>query len=111
MADGVLVTDHEGRVVLHNPALVRMLKMEISPPLGHALDDGLENDCWRGFVRRIRETTEGSTVSQEVVVGDLTLMAHIAPVRSEEGETLGSVTVLRDISMLKAIDRMKSDFV
>ncbi len=111
MADGVLVTDHEGHVVLHNPALVRMLKMEISPTLGHALDDGIGNDCWRGFVRRIRETREGSTVSQEVVVGELTLMAHIAPVRSEEGEVLGAVTVLRDISMLKAMDQMKSDFV
>jgi signal transduction histidine kinase len=38
-------------------------------------------------------------------------MAHIAPVRSEEGEVLGAVTVLRDISMLKAMDQMKSDFV
>jgi len=35
----------------------------------------------------------------------------MATVRSEEGEVLGVVTVLRDISMLKAIERMKSDFV
>jgi signal transduction histidine kinase len=52
-----------------------------------------------------------STVSQEVVMGEMALMAHIAAVRSEEGEVLGVVTVLRDISMLKAMDRMKSDFV
>jgi signal transduction histidine kinase len=38
-------------------------------------------------------------------------MAHTAPVRSEEGEILGTVTVLRDISVLKTMDRMKSDFV
>ena len=111
MADGVLVTDHEGHVVLHNPALVRMLKMEISPPLGQAIEDGIDNDFWRGFLKRIREAKEGSTVSQEVVAGELTLMAHIAPVHSQEGEVLGAVTVLRDISMLKAMDQMKSDFV
>ncbi|MBU1205754.1 MAG: response regulator [Proteobacteria bacterium] len=111
MADGVLVTDHEGHVVLHNPALVKMLKMETSPPLGHLLDAAIRNDCLGEFVKRIRETKEGKTISQEVVVGGLTLMAHIAPVRGEEGEILGAVTVLRDVSMLKAMDQMKSDFV
>jgi len=111
MADGVLVTDHEGHVVLHNPALVRMCKMETPPPLGELLKDCIRDVCLKDFVERIRQIREGSSVSQEVVVGELTLMAQIAPVRSEEGEILGAVTVLRDISMLKAMDQMKSDFV
>jgi len=113
MADGVLVTDHEGQVVLHNPAVVRMLKMGMPPSFGQSLWDCVGGDCLRELVSKIMQVREegSSTVSQEVVIGEMTLMAHIAPVRSEKGEVLGAVTVLRDISMLKAIDRMKSDFV
>jgi len=113
MADGVLVTDHEGHVVLHNPAAVKMLRMKTSPVFGQPLQDCLGNGCLADLVSKIMQVSkEGSSaVSQEVVMGEIALMAHIATVRSEEGEVLGVVTVLRDISMLKAMDRMKSDFV
>jgi signal transduction histidine kinase len=38
-------------------------------------------------------------------------MANIAPVRDENGKTLGAVTVLRDITALKEINKIKSQFV
>lgn len=110
MADGVLVTDHEGHIVLHNPALLRLLKID-PPPREGKIDVWLTRENLRELARRIKQVKEGSSVSQEIGVGELTLMAHIAPVRSEEGDLLGTVTVLRDITMLKAIDQMKSDFV
>jgi len=113
MADGVLVTDHEVHVVLHNPAAVKILRMKTSPVFGQPLQDCLGNGALVDLVSKITQVTkEGSSaVSQEVVMGEMALMAHMATVRSEEGEVLGVVTVLRDISMLKAMDRMKSDFV
>ena len=113
MADGVLVADHEGHVVLHNPAAVKMLKIRTSPVFGQPLEDCLDSGCLVDLVSKIMQVSkEGSpAVSQEVLMGERALMAHIATVRSDEGEILGVVTVLRDISMLKAMDRMKSDFV
>lgn len=113
MADGVLVTDYEGQVVLHNPAAVKMLRMRTSPVFGQPLKDCLGSGCLTDLVSKIKQVSEegSSAVSQEVIMGEIALMAHMATVRSEEGEVLGVVTVLRDISMLKAMDRMKSDFV
>lgn len=113
MADGVLVTDHEGQTVLHNPAAVKMLEMRTSPVFGQPLKDCLDSGCLVDLVGKILQVSkEGSSaVSQEVLMGERALMAHIAAVRSDEGEVLGVVTVLRDISMLRAMDRMKSDFV
>lgn len=113
MADGVLVTDHEKHVVLYNPAAVRMLGMKTLPSLAQTIENCVETDCLKELAAKISQVSgeARSAVTQEVVVDGVTLMAYIAPVRSEEGEVLGAVTVLRDISILKAMDRMKSDFV
>jgi len=113
MADGVLVTDHEGQVVLHNPPAVHMLKMNRAPALGQPLPECAGHDRLAELVEKIRQVSEekSGAISQEVQLGERTLLAHIAPVRNEEEEILGTVTLLRDISMLKAMDRTKSDFV
>jgi signal transduction histidine kinase len=55
-----------------------------------------------------------ASVSQELSVGDsgeIFLRAHTAPVRNDIGEIMGSVTVLQDISHLKELDKMKSEFI
>jgi signal transduction histidine kinase len=55
-----------------------------------------------------------SSVSQELSVGEpgeIFLRAHTAPVRNDLGEIMGSVTVLQDISHLKELDKMKSEFI
>jgi signal transduction histidine kinase len=54
------------------------------------------------------------SVSQELSIGEsgeVFLRAHTAPVRNDLGETMGSVTVLQDISHLKELDKMKSEFI
>jgi signal transduction histidine kinase len=54
-------------------------------------------------------------LSEEIPIGgaedEKTLMANVAPVRSPNDEMLGLAVVLRDISQLKALDRMKLQFV
>jgi signal transduction histidine kinase len=55
-----------------------------------------------------------TSVSQELSLGEsgeIFLRAHTAPVRNDVGETIGSVTVLQDISHLKELDKMKSEFI
>src|SRR4030042_5736780 len=55
-----------------------------------------------------------TSVSQELSLGgsgEIFLRAHTAPVRNDVGETSGSVTVLQDISHLKELDKMKSEFI
>jgi len=55
-----------------------------------------------------------TSVSQELSLGEsqeIFLRAHTAQVRNDLGETMGSVTVLQDISHLKELDKMKSEFI
>src|SRR4030065_864087 len=42
---------------------------------------------------------------------EIFLRAHTAPVRNDIGEIMGSVTVLQDISHLKELEKMKSEFI
>lgn len=109
MADGVLVTDHNGEIVLYNPAFLKLLKIEKF--FSKAVTDFLQMEGWRELGERIKQVQKGGPISLEISQGKITLMAHLAPVLSDEGEFLGTVTVLRDISMLKTLDQMKSDFV
>ena len=111
MQDGVLVTNREAQLVLTNPAALRMLRLQEADVLGgHVTRIGLGRElseliAWPlsdgGFVMRTREFE----------AGDRALMANVAPIRDERSEVLGSVAVIHDITRLKELDKVKSQFV
>lgn len=116
MADGVIVTDRESQIVLNNPAAVRMLGIRENHLIGQPLSQCIKDEMLNRLISEIFTCTysESSIVSREFVVGEnqiTHLRAHTCPVKSDEGEILGSVIVLQDISYLKELDRMKSNFV
>jgi PAS domain S-box-containing protein len=115
MASGVLVTDPDRNIVLHNPASIHLLGLPYQDLLGNPLPEASELKILSGAIDQVLSQGEGSSViSQEFSLGrndPVYLRAHTAAVRGDTGETLGSVTVLQDISYLKALDQMKSEFV
>jgi two-component system phosphate regulon sensor histidine kinase PhoR len=115
MADGVLVTNLEHQLVLWNASAVRMLELigtdEPGKAIGHYLRDPVLVDS---LERIMNSKDEGfSMISQEIRTANPSsvLMAQMAPVRDEQGRILGAVTVLRDITKLKEIEKVKSQFV
>jgi PAS domain S-box-containing protein len=116
MADGVLVTDQNGCIVLNNPAVTRMLGLEEKTPLGKHVSEWLGNEELTQIVEEVLkiEDPKAQGISQELAWGDPPknfFVAHSAPVRSEQGEVLGSVTIFNDVTRLKELDQMKSEFV
>ncbi len=114
MADGVLVTNRKGELVLYNPAASRMLEIATEVATGKHLKELIRNKTVVELMEKqlapINFTL--SSLSKEVVLGEKTVLrVHIAPVMGELGESLGLVAVLQDISQLRALDQMKSDFV
>jgi two-component system phosphate regulon sensor histidine kinase PhoR len=113
MANGVLVTNRNLEVVLHNPALMRLLEIagEIKNPL--PLTDITDDES---LIRPLKQIQSGESplheaISQEIQVKGKVLRAISAPAVGPEGATVGTVTVLEDISAFKQLDQMKSDFV
>jgi len=116
MGDGVLVCDGDGCIVLTNPAASRMLITSETSLLGNFLPQcNLNLELSKTIEESLKTKDMGYTsVSQELSLGEsgeIFLRAHTAPVRNDVGETIGSVTVLQDISHLKELDKMKSEFI
>lgn len=116
MGDGVLVCDRDSCVVLTNPAAGRMLGIQESSLIGNPLTEcSIDGTLTETIMESLRSAdTAFPTVSKELCPSgspSTFLRAHTAPVKNDLGETLGAVTVLQDITGLKELDKMKSDFV
>lgn len=117
MANGVMVTNRDLEIVLHNPALLRMTGFtgQIEGPL--PVSELLEDPSLLETLRRIQdhEIGERKFVTQEIRIGERVLRAISAPTLGADRNVFwtvtGAVTVLEDISVFKELDRMKSDFV
>lgn len=116
MADGVLVTDQNGCVVLHNPAVTRMLELEKGLPAEKNILKWSDNTMLTDMLEKVLSIKDFNSqgISRELSWGEPPqrfFIAHSAPVRNEQGGILGSVTIFNDVTRFKELDRMKSDFV
>jgi PAS domain S-box-containing protein len=115
--DPVIVTDARGAVTKLNPAAEDIFgpeKANIGRPVGEITHD-----------TRIALAVSETLSSQRPVAGEgatsvLPLLVNgsehafrlrTTPMRGEEGQLLGAVTLLEDITHLREIDRIKSDFI
>ncbi|TFG55681.1 MAG: PAS domain-containing protein, partial [Candidatus Aminicenantes bacterium] len=115
MADGVLVTNLQRQLALWNASAVRMLRLSGTDEPGQVLDHYLKNRSLVESLDRILGSQDESfsMIGQEIQTENpkSVLMAQMAPVRDEQGRLLGAVTVIRDITKLKEIETIKSQFV
>lgn len=113
MADGVLVTNRDLEIVLHNPALVRLF--ELSNPLAERADLGecFGDECLVQSISDILEAGEekAGLVSRELRKGGKYIHAISAPIPGLDGWALGTVTVFQDVTALRELNEMKSSFV
>ena len=110
MADGVLVTNREGKLALHNPAALRLLGIKELPVTGEAPSPTLFPESLVKWMEEAPGQSETATVARELEGGPPFLAANIAAIRDEAGEALGSVAVLRDITRAKSLQQGMADF-
>lgn len=99
--DAVLVTTPQNETLLLNPAAQEMLKLNGHPWQDQPLSELTTNsDLLKLFA------PNAPTTGEVPLPDGRTMWANITPIPE-----LGRVTVLRDISAFKALDKMKRDFV
>jgi PAS domain S-box-containing protein len=109
LADGLLVTDPEGNIVLFNPAFL---------PLFGLAETGLKGQLVTKIIPElplqnlIIQTAQAKAVHvQEMTLSDGRYFQVTAAGVREEGKLSGVVMVLRDVTRERQLDKMKSDFI
>ena len=119
LRDGVLTTDREKRIVLANPAFRHMVGYKGTTAVGMSVDEVVSDE---GLLSAIDEalTMPPDTyteITREYLRADSSdgnekiYAVRCAPFRGRTESNLGTITVLNDITAIKRIDQMKSDFV
>jgi two-component system phosphate regulon sensor histidine kinase PhoR len=113
MANGVMVTNRNLEVVLHNPALMRLMEINGKPKAPAPISEVIKDKSLVGTLKKLLsgEAPEEETVSQEIQMKKNTLRALSAPAMDPDHAIAGTVTVLEDVTAFKQLDQMKSDFV
>ena len=112
MVEGVIAIDGDGRVIALNEAGGRLLQVAPAAALGQAVEEVARNPELQGLIADVAATDE--PLERDIVLHALsarTLQAHAAPVRDGRGERIGGVVVLHDVSRVRRLETVRSDFV
>ena len=118
IADGLLVVDEECLVVALNPAAAGIFGVDPEAAHGKHFFDVVNTPALYERVRASAESGQASSLDDEQAIlpvqrnGETAYYRYaIAPVKTQAGALLGVVLLLQDVTKLKELDRLKSDFV
>ena len=105
--DPVLVTDASNRLILANPAAGHVFGVTIRRGERPDFEKTIQVDGLRDLLQE----TATERHSAEITMPDGKTYLAMASPMTAEGKTVGRVCILRDVTQLKEIDTLKSDFV
>lgn len=113
MADGLLVLDADNCVLTANSVAAGMLNCNIQTLVGYDIaSQKLQHPLWQGISSMVNQ---GQTTADFVIKAptqkELSIQGHAAKVRNENGQVIGTVLVLHDITSLKEVEMMKAQFM
>jgi two-component system phosphate regulon sensor histidine kinase PhoR len=116
---GVLVTQPDGRVVLHNPSFCQMAGLDPdSPPgqeLSYYLSEPQVSALARGASQNGQAMGQGNGEDPPAVEFTTkqgrTLLAQATPVLGDGGASLGAVLVFIDVTPYRMLDQLRQEFV
>lgn len=113
MGNGVMVTNRNLEVVLHNPALMRLMEISEEVENPAPISTIIHDESLINTLKQIQggESSENESISQEINAGTNVLRAISAPALGPDSSIVGTVTVIEDITAFKQLDQMKTDFV
>ncbi|MFO8013942.1 MAG: ATP-binding protein [Phycisphaerae bacterium] len=114
----IIVVDLDFKVTNINAAAAHLLGAETDAAEGRHFLELVKNERLFEYLQKTVETGQPPAVEDEkriLSVGEGDQARHyffsITPVHSQEGGLAGAVLMLRDVTRLKQLDRLKSEFV
>ena len=119
IADGVLVAEADGTIIMANTPTAHILDMPRGQLIGRSVDDlmGLYGESGDDWVQTIEEWAKNpekleqqTSLKNRLEIEDKIVLVHVAPVFANE-RYFGTISIFRDITKEVEVDRMKSEFV
>lgn len=119
LAGGVMATDAAKQVALANHAFLRMVGFKGASPIGRPVDELVVDERILEMIDQALTMApdQFAEVTAEVCLAphehdaDCILGVRCVPFRDRLERTLGTITVLHDITTVKQMEQLKSDFV
>jgi PAS domain S-box-containing protein len=115
--DGILVINQNKEIIFYNPRFLQLIDTDRQILIGDSMFRYLPQSLQKQICEILQKAeSEGKTgaIKQELVIKpplELVVMANTAPIFGENGQCLGVVSVLRDITEMKQLEQSKSRFV
>jgi len=112
MVDALLAVDVEGRLINLNHAAARLLGVDIEAADKRALEEVVRNTALQEFVKRALSSEE--SIEDEIILRgkeEKFLKARGTRLCDVQGKRMGAVVVLSDVTDLRRLERIRSDFV
>jgi PAS domain S-box-containing protein len=120
LTDGVMATDSDKRVVLANPAFLRMMGYKDTQAVGQPANAVCSSARLDHMIDQALATSRDELVelTEEICCGGEDgqtagpiLNARCIPFVDRAGRNVGTITVLHDITAMKRMNEMQSEFV
>jgi PAS domain S-box-containing protein len=110
ISDAVVVTDQENRVLLVNPAAERAFDLKADALLGKQVDQaGLDPELVDALTKPA--TAGEMLIEQKPLLDGRALYVNVSTILKPNGQQIGRVAVMRDVSRFRQLDQMKSEFL
>jgi two-component system, OmpR family, phosphate regulon sensor histidine kinase PhoR len=113
MSEAVLAVDSEQRLITLNSSAAEMIGVDISQAKGRTLQEIIRNPALQHFVTNA--LTGNKPVEDNIVLhkdnSEHFLQAKSDTLQDEEGQKIGVLVVLNDITRLRQLEQVRRDFV
>jgi two-component system phosphate regulon sensor histidine kinase PhoR len=112
MIEGVIAVDLEERIISMNHAASKMFSFDIAAAQGLSIQEVVGNTVVHDFVKRSLSSQE--PVEKDIVIyldGERIINAHGTSLRDANGNRIGALIVLSDVTRLWRLENIRREFV
>ena len=112
MVEGVIAVDTEERIISMNHAAAGMFRCDPSEAQGRSIQEVVRNTFLHHFLKETLSSQE--PVEKDIVLSsgvERFLNAHGTVLRDSEGNQIGALIVLNDVTRIRSLENIRREFV